>query len=68
MSKPDHATEVSDLNAYELGGTWVVEDQVGGGVWWPGDEAATQIREAADPSMKARELCLSHPGMGEWRS
>lgn len=60
--------------AWETDGTpvygWSVRDHEGG-IWYPADDALTEILEAGDieaQADRAYELCLHHPMRGEWHA
>jgi hypothetical protein len=42
--------------------------EIGGGVWYPSDEAAMEISVADDPEEKAIQICETQPMRGVWHS
>lgn len=39
-----------------------------GGVWWPSDEAKSEILETTDPAARAVEICDAQPMRGKWHA
>ncbi len=46
---------------------WSVID-ADGGIWWPGDDAETEIEASDDPAAEAVRIAGERPMRGEWRS
>ena len=46
---------------------WHVVD-TDGGVWWPNDDAQTELERADDSAALVVAMCESAPMRGEWRS
>lgn len=39
-----------------------------GGIWWPSDEARTDIERSTNPAETALRICREQPMRGVWRS
>ena len=46
---------------------WHVVD-TDGGVWWPNEDARTELEHADDAAALAVVICQDAPTRGEWRS
>lgn len=60
-------TERGGLYAQENSDGWHVVDPEGG-VWWPRDEVASEIRRNPNPRVHIMNICLTQPLRGDWRS
>jgi len=58
-------TDTDTLTARQMADGICVED-VAGGVWWPNEEAASEIEASADPSAAALRICREQPMRGRW--
>lgn len=68
INRPDHATSPAELRAELRADTWTAEDTIGGGVWWPSDEAHAEILASDDPEARTCEIAFREPMRGTWHA